>query len=349
MDWESLDWRTLDRLRETFLTGQSAVASYWQHRADLENYDFTYAQRIGWKWDAVLGDLKRLGWQPPAGEVLDWGCGSGIAGRRVVDCFGAKQFQALRVYDRSALAMDFAVERARRIFPKLKVEIMEHRSPTLREDPMASADTAEPEFGVPGTLLLSHVLNELTEASRADLLQLVHRADAVLWVEPGTHVDSRALISVREALRENFHVIAPCTHPAGCGLLTPENERHWCHFFASPPKGIMGDSNWVRFALRAGIDLRALPYSYLVLERKGLREPVPGLLPGDWSRVIGEPRVYKGFAKVLSCQADGVHEVEFQKRAAPEEHKAMRDGNAAAIYKWGFTEGRVTSIERLAS
>ena len=47
------------------------------------------------------------------------------------------------------------------------------------------------------------------------------------------------LIEVRERLREKFLLIAPCTHQAACGLLVPENERHWCHQFALPPSGIM--------------------------------------------------------------------------------------------------------------
>ena len=87
------------------------------------------------------------------------------------------------------------------------------------------------------------------------------------------------------------------------------------------------------FAQRAGIDLRSLPYSFLILERRGLREPVPGLSPAGWSRVLGEPRVYKGFAKVLSCQTNGVRELELQKRDAPEIFKAMKHGNSPVLLR----------------
>ncbi len=283
MNWESLDWAALDRLRETFLTGSSG--DYWHSRSDLDNYDFTYAQRIAWKWDAVLAELKRLDWKPPAETILDWGCGSGIAGRRVREFF---QLKSLRVFDRSALAMEYAVETG------------------------CANRWRDKE---PGVLVLSHVLNEV---GHRELLPVIEGADAVLWVEPGTHADSRALIAMREQLRENFQVVAPCTHQAVCGMLATENLRHWCHFFADPPAGMMADPNWVRFAQRAGIDLRSLPYSYLVLDRKSSA--------AGGARVIGEPRFYRGHAKLLNCQSDGVREVTIQKRDDPELFRQLKKG-----------------------
>jgi ribosomal protein RSM22 (predicted rRNA methylase) len=200
-----------------------------------------------------------------------------------------------------------------------------------------------------GLLIVSHVVTELDGAGTQALREALGRADAVVWVEPGTAAASRAVIDAREQLREKFHVIAPCTHARACGLLTPGNANHWCHHFASPPPGIMGDSRWVRFAQRAGIDLRSLPYSFLVLERKGLRDPVPGSMPAGWSRVLGEPRVYKGFAKLLSCQADGVGELELQKRAAPQVFRALKSGAASSIWRWKQAGQRITEAEPYSS
>lgn len=329
LSWETLDWTALDRLRDIFLAGQPPGGSYWNSLSDVANYDFTFAQRIGWKWDAVLRELQLRGWSPPPGPLLDWGCGSGIAGRCVLDALGDGASRTLRVFDHSVLAMQFAATRASELFPGVEVEMIS----------AAPADTPRV-----GTLLISHVLNELDEAGGRALREVIDRADAVLWVEPGTFADSRALIAMRESLREQFHLIAPCTHQAGCGLLTSGNERHWCHHFAAPPAGIMADSNWVRFAQRAGIDLRSLPYSFLVLERRGLREPVPGLLPETWSRVLGQPRVYKGFARVLSCQADGVRDLELQKRDAPQLFKAMKSGEAPILHQWEENGARVQQV-----
>src|ERR671925_1342359 len=97
LSWDTFDWAALDRLRDTFLAGERGGATYWTSRSDLENYDFTFAQRIAWKWDAVLRELKLRGWSPPSETLLDWGCGSGIAGRRVIEWFGPECFKGLRV------------------------------------------------------------------------------------------------------------------------------------------------------------------------------------------------------------------------------------------------------------
>jgi hypothetical protein len=325
--WQTLDWTVLDRLRERFLAGRPSPTPYWTSLHDLANYDLTFGERIGWKWDAVLGELCARGWTPPAQEVLDWGCGSGVAGRRVVAWFGPERFQRLCVYDRSALAVEFACAKARAAFPGLKVE----PAPELGESNPAGRPSRAPH----GTLLVvSHVLSELTEAGGRALRRVIDQAAAVLWVEPGTFADSRALLAVREDLRREFLLIAPCTHQRACGLLAAGNERHWCHQFAPPPPAIMADADWVRFAQRAGIDLRSLPYSWLVLERRGLREPVPGLTPPGCSRVIGAPRLYKGFAKVFSCQAAGVFDVELPKRVAPTLFKQLSKGDGPRVCRW---------------
>ena len=323
--WDTLDWPALERLREGFLSGTGVSGGYWRSRADLASYDLTFAQRIAWKWDAVLSELKLRGWAPPLGEVLDWGCGSGVAGRCVLREFGPENFTTLRLFDRSPIAVDFAAARAKTVFPKLTV------------------NSGVPDTGRIGLLLLSHVLNELAEADREALLTLTHRADAVLWVEPGTHADSRELVAMRERLRAEFDVVAPCTHHEACGLLTAGNKRHWCHNFAAPPAGIMADANWVRFAQRMGIDMRSLPYSFLALERTGLRATKDKFT--GWSRIVGAPRVYKGFAKLFSCQAGGVRDLTLQKRDAPEVFKRLRNEEPLLLAEMRVAGERVESVE----
>jgi len=168
MNPDTLDWAALDRLRETFLNGKAGgQAAYWRSRSDLANYDATFGERIGWKWDAVLRELKLRGWEPPVGPVLDFGCGSGIAGRRVLAAFGPERFTRLMVHDRSPLAEEFALGRAREEFPGL-----------------ASARATRAELAAlesPGTLVISHVLNELPDNQRRQLLALASRAQAVIW------------------------------------------------------------------------------------------------------------------------------------------------------------------------
>jgi len=328
MDLNSLDWDVLDRLRATFLSDARTAGPYWHTVTDLEAYDLTYAERIGWKWDAVLAELRLRGWTPPAAAtVFDWGCGSGVAGRRVVEFLGAAQVARLVVHDHSPLAMEFAEHRAQRAFPGLACERASYRF--LQE-------------GAIDVLVVSHVLNELSDTGRAELAGLLARAQVVLWVEPGTHEVSRALVEWRERARsEGWHLVAPCTHAAPCGLQAPGNERHWCHFFASPPGEIFANSEWVRFGQRAGIDLRSLPYSFLVLDRR------PFAQPADASRILGEPRVYKGYAKIFNSDASGVNELLLQQRADKALFKSLKRPHGPLIYRWTREGEKIIGAERL--
>ncbi len=337
MTWSELDWPALDRLRDGFLSGAAANGPYWRSLSDLASYDFTYAERIGWKWDAVLAELRRRAWTPPSRTLLDWGCGSGIAGRRVLSAFGAGNFDTLRVWDHSPLARQFAVTAARENFPALNVT--EHTPP-------ASAPTAFTLPSSPFTLLLSHVLNELPAPARADLLALIPQADAVIWIEPGTHAVSRDLAGLRDQLREQFTIIAPCTHAHACPLFSPENARHWCHYFAPAPSGIYADSNWVKFGQRAGVDLRSLPYSVLVLEKKNLRAPAAPL-PPDASRVLGRARVHKAHTDLLACDASGLHDLKLFKRTDPALHKKLDRDPPIPLYRFEREAEKITAAAPL--
>ena len=316
------DLKTLRVLRERFLAGTAGAADYWQSPEHLELYDSTYAERIGWKWDAVLDELRLRGWRSRCTRILDWGCGTGIAHRRVLTTW--PQFTALALHDRSPHARMFAAEKARREFPKLDVTW--------------GAPTVTPET----LLLVSHVINELPEAELKRLVELASAAGEVIWVEAGTHLDSRRLIGVRERLRDTFTPIAPCTHTARCGMLTEENAPHWCHHFARPPSAIFQDARWAEFAREIGIDLRSVPYSFLVLARTPT-------MPAGFSRIIGEPREAKGYARVLSCQAESVAEFVLQKRDMPEIFRAFRKGSFQPVYRWTMVGDKITAAEPLAS
>jgi SAM-dependent methyltransferase len=321
MDIESLNLETLRRLRETFLGGEGR-RNYWQSEEDLFAYEQTFAQRIGWKWTYVLGELERLGWTPPAGDVLDFGCGSGIASRVFLRRFGAAATGKLVLSDRSTLAMQFASRLASEEFPGLNISC-----------------TVEPP-SAPAVLLISHVLTELSPQSLERLVELASAAAATVWVEPGSHEASRALIAVRERLREKRRLAAPCTHQNPCGLLVPECQRHWCHFFADTPAEISGDGNWARFARAAGIDLRALPVSYLVLDSR----PAP-VLPAGATRVLGRARLYKGYAMLLGCDETGVHDRRMPQKFHPEAYKLLRREQMPPLQAWTCEGEKIVSLE----
>ncbi len=320
MTWSELDWAALDRLRDGFLRGTPGTGSYWQTPSDLASYDFTYGERIGWKWDHVLRELQLRGWRPRARNVFDWGCGSGIANRRALSFFGADNFDTLTVWDHSPLACDFAADTAQKEFPQLRVA---QGTPGL----LASSEPI-------GLLLISHVLNELPPDTRAALLRLLERAEEVIWVEPGTHAVSRQLGIFRDALRANYRIVAPCTHELGCPVFAEGNERHWCHFFAPPPAEIFATSDWVKFGQRAGIDLRSLPYAFLALAKHAAETPTLSTDARNLSRVIGRVEHFKPYARLLNCDVDGLTELELPKRADPALFKQLERTKAPLVYRW---------------
>lgn len=327
---EGVDWQTLERLRAVFLEGAPVRGAYWKSRADLASYDATLGERIGWKWDAVLGELQRLGWTPPPGPLLDFGCGSGIAGRRVLSALARGGCSELRLNDKSPLAEEFAAEKARTLFPDLPLRII----------PGGNVEAAAEG----ATVVISHVLGELPEAGRERLRECVRRAAAVLWVEPGTHADSHALIDMREALLAEFRPVAPCTHGSACGLRTPGNERHWCHFFGRPPWEIFADPEWAAFADRMGIDLRSLPFSYLILDRRDRAANPKGPVEGC-TRVLGTPRFYKGYARLFGCRDDGVTEFTWAKRHAGPLFKRVKNEEAGSLFRLETEEAEIQSLE----
>jgi SAM-dependent methyltransferase len=361
MQFERLNWAILDRLREGFLSGAAANGVYWKSHDDLDQYDQTFGERIGWKWDAVLAETSARGWRP-SGEaltMLDWGCGSGVAGRRVMAHFGEQRFARLLVWDHSPLAREFAAARARELFPNLTISEYSETAYAGKTKRAATGPGAAfvPQATKVDVLVVSHVLNELDSAARETLLELMRAAQQVLWVEPGTHALSRDLISFREKLRGEFRIVAPCTHNAVCGLLAPQNAQHWCHAHAAPPPSLYADSDWVKFGQRAGIDLRSLPYSFLIMEKL----PQPVALPPDGSdpiprqpvieagaeRIIDEPRHFKGYAKVLSSAAVGVRDLMLQKRDEPELFKQLKRELGVPIYRWSLDGDRIRNGQAL--
>jgi len=358
-----VDWKALERLRAAFLSGDAGERDYWQSESDLASYDQTFAQRIGWKWDYVLSELKRRRWPPPGRAVLDWGCGSGVASRALLDHFGIESVSALGLWDRSPLAMNYAARRVRERFPDLAVVTESgdgfgnlHKalgplripltrpadtlSPTGEEGRdegvlfkgclhEQSQDTPSNPCPAVGTLILSHVLTELKSAQVDSLLALAQSVTAILWVEPGTHAASRALIQIRERLRGQFRVIAPCTHQEGCGMLATENARHWCHHFAPPPPEVFTDGQWSRFAKLAGIDLRSLPLSFLVLDKRPFQP-----LPDGTVRIIGRPRIQKTHALIFACDSSGVRDRRLMKRALPGEFARLKKGDVDPLQIW---------------
>lgn len=288
------DWARLRELRATFLGAESRDAileDYWTSRRDFELYDATFARRIGWKWDAVLAELAMRGVTPQGANIVDWGCGTGVATRRYASTIPG--VQRVFLVDRSKQAAWFA------------------RDTLLAEHGRVETVLRAPESHEPvDVLLCSHVLDELNETGRIELLDLARRATFVVWVEVGSRQTSRLLSQMREMLLDTFDVLAPCTHRAACGVLSRDTENSWCHFFAKPPPDVFTSAFWRKFSIEMSVDLRAVPYSFLALRK---RTAVPQENSG--ARILGRPRLLKGNALLDVCDERGVHEMRMLERS----------------------------------
>ncbi|MGA0333352.1 MAG: small ribosomal subunit Rsm22 family protein [Kiritimatiellia bacterium] len=311
-----IDWNRLRELRDLFLQPDPILEPYWKSNRQLQDYDITLGERIGWKWDAVLEELRLRKWQPPSPSLTDIGCGTGVAARRMLRAFPG-HFKKVTLWDHSPAAVNYARQKIRHEFPELRILCPDSR-------PHAK-----------GVVLISHVLTELDAPTLNAMLEDLTDAQAMLWVEPGTFEVSRKLIGVRETLREQFRVIAPCTHQGACGLLSGENEPHWCHHFADAPPLAHQDPFWGHFRKEMNLDVGPVAYSFLILGKQG-DEPETGA-----SHLIGKPLRFPKFVKVLSCQAEDVRELVAGRKT--DIYRDLKQGRTPALYHFELKKNRILS------
>lgn len=291
-----MDWDLIQKMRQGFLDTDGHLPDYWHDERWLSAYDQTLAQRIRWKWQAVMASLASR-WPQLSGltRIVDWGCGTGMATRSFLSA-GVIAAPQVSLFDRSSGAMRFAAREIQKEFPQATVESMKKVQVPVE----------------PFVLLVSHVLSELDERSFEELKKLATAAALVLWVEPGRSLESRRLSQVRESLLSSHHVLGPCRHQMACGALQPGREKDWCHFFAPIPREVHQSAFWREFSKRMKVDLRSLPVSWLALVRPqhytGFEEPA------DEALILSRPRVFKGYCRWLACTSAGLCSGDFQKK-----------------------------------
>jgi SAM-dependent methyltransferase len=302
-----MDWDLIQKMRQGFLDTEGHLPDYWHDERWLSAYDQTLAQRIRWKWQAVLDALTgKLSQVQGLTHVLDWGCGTGIATRSFL-ATGIMSKARVSLFDRSSGAMRFAAREIQKECPSAHVEAMKKLQPP--EEPFV--------------LLVSHVLSELDESSYAELQELAASAALVIWVEPGRTLESRRLSQVRDELAAAYHILGPCHHQRPCGALQPERDKDWCHFFAPVPREVHQSAFWREFSKRMKVDLRSLPVSWLAVVRPQFYSG--SLEHADEALILGRPRVFKGYCRWLACTSAGLCEGDYQKKHDKDIYEALRE------------------------
>ncbi|MGW8060938.1 small ribosomal subunit Rsm22 family protein [Streptomyces ziwulingensis] len=137
---------------------------------------------------------------------------------------------------------------------------------------------------------VSYVLNELTDADRAALVDAAAgAAQAVVIVEAGTPAGHARVIEARDRLvSAGFRVAAPCPHSAACPIVPGTD---WCHFAARVSR-----SSLHRQVKGGSLAYEDEKFSYVAATR----------LPADpaLSRVVRRPQIRKGQVLLDLCEPD---------------------------------------------
>jgi len=306
-----LNWQTLERLRGKFLAADArGTPNYWQQSSDLSQYDEVFAPRIRWKWDAVLRDIadRDPGFFTGSCQLIDWGCGSGVASLAVLEQMHDLSAVSVHLVDQSALARQYAAQKIAAQFPTVKVH---HGIPS--------------EIKPEARLLVSHVLTEIDDATFGQLKSLSLRCHSLIWVEPGMPLASKRLVEARELWRDSSHqIVAPCTHQNTCGMRARHDAGDWCHFFAKPPNEVFRSAFWREVSETLKIDLRSLPVSYLVAQKPApITSNIHDRDSATCARLIGRPKLGKNVLHGLTCNKTGINACAIRKRDQPALYKQL--------------------------
>lgn len=224
-----------------------------------------------------LSLLPIFGGYVPRGMLLDWGSGSGAAALAAV-VRGA----------RAPILIDAAPEAlglARKIFALLGVE--------ARVAPASAPPPAQ-------TIVAAHSLNEWrAREGKADYAAVLRKwlthvgpGGRIFVIEPGIKETSRVLQAVRDSLRGEARILAPCTHAESCPLIPRTHD--WCHMTWPLPMGPAAEA----LVASAGHTARRTVFSWLVLENA---DP----LPADGRRVLQVHPSGKGKLVAELCGGTG--------------------------------------------
>ncbi|MEU3945144.1 small ribosomal subunit Rsm22 family protein [Streptomyces sp. NPDC029526] len=209
--------QAVERLIATYRGATPTGAPILRDRTDVAAYA---AYRMPATFEAVRSALEAFAdtvpdWEP--GDHLDVGGGTGAAAWAVNATWGGRR--PVTVLDWAEVALEVGRELAE-THPAL-------RDVRWQRSRIGSALTLESS----DLVTVSYVLNELTEADRAALVDAAaDAARTVVIVEPGTPDGYARVIEARDRLvAAGLRVAAPCPHSDACPIVPGAD---WCHFSA---------------------------------------------------------------------------------------------------------------------
>jgi len=161
---------------------------------------------------------------------------------------------------------------------------------------------------------VSYVLGELTDDDQEALTAGAAQAarQAVVFIEPGTPLGYRRILSARQQLvATGWSIAAPCPHQERCGMTGTD----WCHFSARVNRSALH-----RRLKEAQLGYEDEKFSYVAATRQATAAA---------GRVVRHPGFRKGLVTLQVCRPDTtVGPVLVSKREGPV-YKAARDA------EWG--------------
>ncbi|GHE77983.1 rRNA methyltransferase [Streptomyces spiralis] len=287
----------VERLIANYRGSTPTDAPILRDRADVAAYA---AYRMPATFEAVRSALEAFvaavpGWVP-AGHV-DVGGGTGAATWAVAATWEGTRPVTVLDWAEPALALGRELAAAH---PAL-------RDVRWQRARIGAALTLEPT----DLVTVSYVLNELTEADRAAVVEAAAAAaQAVVVVEAGTPAGYARVIEARDRLiAAGFHIAAPCPHSAACPIVPGTD---WCHFSARVSR-----SSLHRQVKGGSLAYEDEKFSYVAATRLPVT-PAP-------ARVVRRPQIRKGQVLLDLCEPDD----QLRRRTITKRHgdlyKAARD------------------------
>ncbi|GHO97202.1 ribosomal small subunit Rsm22 [Reticulibacter mediterranei] len=272
-----------------------------------------YAQLSG----AMTAVRERVpGWQPVS--MLDIGSGPGTALWAATEQWPT--LQKLTAWERESAFIDLGRQLARTSEKQALTSTSWQRVVLDKKlvDGQQAINTVEKKLAGQvesyDLVVFGHVLNELPEALRKDIVALAWQrcSGVLLIVEPGTSAAFPIVKAMRDYLLDlDARTLAPCAHDRPCSLL-----NDWCHF----PQRLERPS-FQRRAKEASAGWEESKFSYAAMAR----------FPADtaiWGRLIHQPHKQKNMVSLAVSSTDGILDLQILKK----HREAFRQ---ASDYGWG--------------